>query len=46
MLKRTFVHLPGVGLKSEAHFWRQGLTAWEDFLAASTVSGLKIRART
>jgi uncharacterized protein len=40
MLKRTFVHLPGVGLKSEAHFWRQGLTTWEDFLAASAVAGL------
>lgn len=40
MLKRTFVHLPGVGLKTEAHFWRQGLAAWEDFLAAGRVAGL------
>jgi uncharacterized protein YprB with RNaseH-like and TPR domain len=40
MLKRTFVHLPGVGLKTEAHFWRSGLSTWEDFLAAGLISGL------
>jgi uncharacterized protein len=40
MLKRTFIHLPGVGHRSEAHFWRQGLATWEDFLAAKQVRGL------
>lgn len=40
MLKRTFVHLPGVGEHTEAHFWRQGLHTWEDFLAAAEVPGL------
>lgn len=40
MLKRTFVHLPGVGRKSEARLWRHGLTTWEDFLAAPAVPGL------
>jgi hypothetical protein len=40
MLKRTFIHLPGVGEHTEAHFWRQGLHTWEDFLAAAAVSGL------
>jgi len=40
MLKRTFVHLPGVGLITEAHFWRHGLATWEDFLAAGRVAGL------
>ena len=40
MLKRTFIHLPGVGLRGEAHFWRQGLSTWEDFLAAKRVRGL------
>ncbi len=40
MLKRTFIHLPGIGLKTESHFWRQGLSTWEDFLAAGRVSGL------
>jgi hypothetical protein len=40
MLKRTFVHLQGVGQKTEAHFWRQGLATWEDFWAAGRVAGL------
>ncbi len=40
MLKRTFIHLPGIGPLSEAHFWRQGLATWEDFLAASRLRGL------
>jgi len=40
MLKRTFIHLPGVGHRREAHFWRQGLATWEDFLAAPRIRGL------
>jgi uncharacterized protein YprB with RNaseH-like and TPR domain len=40
MLKRTFIHLPGVGSRFEGHFWRQGLSTWEDFLAAKRVRGL------
>ncbi len=40
MLTRTFIHLPGVGPRSEAHFWREGLHTWEDFLAAGEVRGL------
>ncbi len=40
MLKRTFIHLPGVGPRREAHFWRQGVETWEDFLAAERVAGL------
>lgn len=40
MLKRTFIHLPGVGLKTEAQMWRLGLATWEDFLSARQVTGL------
>jgi uncharacterized protein YprB with RNaseH-like and TPR domain len=40
MLKRTFIHLPGVGHRTEAHFWRRGLGTWEDFLGADLVPGL------
>jgi hypothetical protein len=40
MLKRTFIHLPGVGPRRETHFWRQGLASWEDFLTAKRVQGL------
>jgi uncharacterized protein len=40
MLKRTFIHLPGVGRRTEAYFWRLGLGTWEDFLSAPRVAGL------
>lgn len=40
MLKRTYIHLPGVGSRTEGHFWRQGLGTWEDFLMADRVRGL------
>lgn len=40
MLKRTFIHLPGVGPRREAHFWHQGVETWDDFLAAKWVAGL------
>ena len=40
MLKKTFLHLPGVGYRTEAQFWRRGLLTWEDFLAAPRVPGL------
>jgi uncharacterized protein YprB with RNaseH-like and TPR domain len=40
MLKRTFIHLPGVGPRREGYFWRQGLNTWEDFLAARRLRGL------
>jgi uncharacterized protein len=40
MLKRTFIHLPGVGPRSEVQFWRQGLATWEDFLGARRIRGL------
>jgi uncharacterized protein YprB with RNaseH-like and TPR domain len=39
MLKRTYIHLPGVGRRTEAHFWRQGLGSWEDFLSAPRLPG-------
>lgn len=32
MLKRTFLHLPGVGPKRELAIWRAGVATWEDFL--------------
>ena len=40
MLKRTFIHLNGVGPRREADFWRQGVGTWEDFLGAPRLSGL------
>ena len=32
MLKNTFVHIPGLGLKSEQRFWSSGIHSWDDLL--------------
>jgi uncharacterized protein len=34
LLEHTFVHIPGIGLKSEQGIWSRGLLTWEDFLRA------------
>ncbi len=31
MLKHTFIHLPGVGLRKEAGLWTAGILTWDDF---------------
>jgi uncharacterized protein len=31
MLQNTFVHLPGIGLKTELSFWQKGIHSWESF---------------
>ncbi len=32
MLEHTFVHIPGIGAKTEQGIWSRGLLTWEDFL--------------
>ena len=32
MLERTFIHLPGIGARTEARLWEQGILTWDDFL--------------
>ena len=32
MLEHTFVHIPGIGLKTEQGIWSRGLLTWDDFL--------------
>lgn len=32
MLRHTFLHLHGVGPRTEARFWREGVLTWEDAL--------------
>ncbi|HXG42610.1 MAG TPA: ribonuclease H-like domain-containing protein [Dehalococcoidia bacterium] len=32
MLRHTFLHLRGVGPRTEARFWREGVITWEDAL--------------
>lgn len=31
MLRHTFVHIPGVGTRTEGRLWRSGIRSWEDF---------------
>ena len=31
MLRHTFVHLPGIGLKTERSLWQNGIHSWEFF---------------
>ncbi len=33
LLRRSFVHLKGVGPRSEKHLWKQGFTDWEQLLS-------------
>jgi hypothetical protein len=40
LLRGTFVHLPGVGPRTEEGLWRQGITCWGDFVAAPKVKGI------
>ncbi len=35
MLRRTFLHLPGVGEATELRWWRNGVRDWSDALAAA-----------
>jgi hypothetical protein len=35
MLKRTFIHVPGVGPKTELKLWEGGIVSWEDYLTNS-----------
>jgi uncharacterized protein YprB with RNaseH-like and TPR domain len=34
MLTSTFIHLPGVGEKTERSWWRMGISSWHDWLKA------------
>ncbi len=42
MLKNTFCHLPGVGLKTEKNLWRRGVLSWD---SAIDLKRLPERAR-
>ncbi|MCD6574767.1 ribonuclease H-like domain-containing protein [Candidatus Aerophobetes bacterium] len=32
MLKHTFLHIPGIGEKTERWFWKNNILSWEDYL--------------
>jgi uncharacterized protein YprB with RNaseH-like and TPR domain len=33
LLEHTFIHIPGIGQKTEQHLWRRGILTWKDFLS-------------
>ncbi len=35
MLERTFVHIPGIGPKTEQRLWDRGIETWADFISAA-----------
>jgi len=36
MLEHTFIHIPGIGPKTEQSLWQQGITTWKVFLERKT----------
>jgi uncharacterized protein YprB with RNaseH-like and TPR domain len=32
LLKHTFIHIQGIGLKTERNLWKRGIFTWQDFL--------------
>ena len=37
MLKKTFIHIPGIGAKTEERLWESGLLSWDDFTDERTI---------
>ncbi len=37
MVRNTFCHIPGIGVKTEKSLWRQGLHRWDDLLDETTL---------
>lgn len=35
MLEHTFVHIPGIGPKTEQNLWQNGILTWSDFLSTT-----------
>jgi hypothetical protein len=40
MLRNTFLHIPGVGNKTERKIWESGALRWSDFLESDGISGI------
>ncbi len=40
MITSSFCLLPGIGLRTERRFWREGLFTWDRFLAAREIQGI------
>jgi len=40
MIRRTFIILPGIGVRTERSLWRHGILTWEDFIGAEKIDGI------
>ena len=40
MITSTFCLLPGIGVRTERRFWREGVSTWNTFLATRVVQGI------
>ena len=38
MLKKSFIHIPGLGAASEKKIWEAGITSWDDFHSRKEIS--------
>ncbi len=45
MLRRTFCHVPGVGIKAEQQLWAAGVASWDAFADAGATLGAARRER-
>lgn len=45
MLKSSFVHIPGIGHKTERYIWGKGVFSWEDFMVGYDKLGLPCRKK-
>jgi len=43
MLRETFVHVPGVGYRTEERLWRMGIRTWDDFSATRRPRRLSLK---
>jgi uncharacterized protein YprB with RNaseH-like and TPR domain len=43
VLERTFLHVPGVGVVTEARLWRAGIRKWQDLLDARAQPPIRLR---
>lgn len=45
MLKTSFIHIPGIGFKTERHIWGKGVFSWHEFFKRFNKLGLPNKKR-
>lgn len=40
MIRHSFIHIPGIGPKTELNIWQRGICTWDDFLCDTESCGL------